>query len=125
MINYLKLGETQYPASFGNAAFMGYEDLTGSSVFADFGPSLPLNTKGEFDFTKIKIGFFARVAFCALVSGGNIARQPFALSLDEVANYITLDTLPDIINRVAAAMPKADTESDTAEKQGEATGPRP
>ena len=94
---YLQIGEHTLPASFGNAAFMRYEDLTNSSAFGDFAKSVPVKENGEVDVLNAKIGFFAKITYCALLSGGNIARQPLKMTLDEVADLITLELLPYMI----------------------------
>jgi len=122
MINYIALGEKQYPVSFSNAAFMRYEDLTGRSGFSDFMEALAYNPEtGNVDYVKIKIGFFAKMAFCALIAGGNIAQIPFTKNIDEVAELVNMQNLPDIINAISDALPRI---SGTIQ-QGEAKGTTP
>lgn len=124
MLKYITINGTQYPASFGNAAFMEYEDLTGKSAFGDFLDALPNDPiTGAFDLRRLRLGFFARITFCALKVGGNIARTPLTASLDEIANGVTMEVLPEIIDSIAAAMPKAT--SDDEANQGEAKGTTP
>ena len=107
MINYIALGEKQYPVSFSNAAFMRYEDLTGRSGFGDFVDALAYdNATGEVNMSRVKIGFFAKMTFCALVAGGNIAKTPLILNVDEVAELVTMETLPQIITAISNALPR-------------------
>jgi len=57
------------------------------------------------------------MTFCALVAGGNIAKTPLILNVDEVAELVTMETLPQIITAISNALPRP--------TEGEAKGTTP
>ena len=112
MLNYIDFNGEQTPILFGNAAFYNYEKKNGTSAFADFVASSPVDESGNFDYTKLKIAFYVDIAHAAFLAGGVKVKKPFAFDVSDVAEWLDFDRLPEIIDLFVDAMPKPKAEGE-------------
>lgn len=92
-MNYLKIGQEQYPVSFGYGALMAYETATGVGVSATF----EAFSRGESRITDV-----LQLIACGLENGARKANAPRAYTPQDVADM--LDDAPDATEVIAQAM---------------------
>jgi len=100
---------------FGNAAFYQYEKRLGRPAIKDFIDAVGTSDGGEFNPLNIKISFFIDVAFCAFIAGGNKQKQPFPYPVEDVAEWLTTERIPDIVEMITDALPKPDNSAEGGE----------
>lgn len=87
MLNYVKIGEKEYPVSFGNAALVAFEADTGISI-SSIGENTPYSNT-------------IRLVYIALRDGARRAKQEFTMTFEAMCDL--LDDHPGALETIMTA----------------------